>query len=448
MVSSAYDGSLLPWRPETDSRDLRWGYSIMATGTARETASNLTNECLDYFASLGHETNARWRALNYDESRFPELSSELIERWRPCDKVGFMDAVRLGCLCSQLPQQTDLDASFGQPPVTVYWQHEFRIELLFWSEGLPAIHQHGFSGAFHVMSGSSLHSIWEFEEELRVSLHLLFGQMTFVNAKVLSQGATHPIRAGRRFIHTTYHLEKPTVTLVLRTNSEEPNLPQYSYLPPSIAFAQPIQPPSVIRRRQLLSMLKVVGRVENMVAVAEEAIESTETYSAVECLRDVYRLTNDLDQRRRVAAVAQGRLGELFQPTMAVLAEQERRDRISLLKRAVNDPEVQFFLALLLNVPERDVILQLLSQRRAEITPCDQICQSIRKLLQLQGSRLKLPFDACDSIRAELDGANARQSKNVVSPASRMHWFLAPLFNDTTVRPPTSKDLANEFQVS
>jgi hypothetical protein len=53
----------------------------------------------------------------------------------------------------------------------VYEDPRVYIQILFWLEGRRDIHQHEFSGAFHVLTGSSIHSMFAFENARAVSAH-------------------------------------------------------------------------------------------------------------------------------------------------------------------------------------------------------------------------------------------------------------------------------------
>ncbi len=154
----------------------------------------------------------------------------------------FWDVAKWGLTAERLPPQVDLSAKFGQPPLTVYSGRDFRIEVLFWVQGVPAIHQHSFSGAFHVMHGSSLQSLWDFEPTEQVAMRLAFGRVSLKKAELLRKGDSRPIIAGNRLIHSTFHLDRPSLTVVVRTVGETDQLPQYSYLPPTIAYAQKRRP--------------------------------------------------------------------------------------------------------------------------------------------------------------------------------------------------------------
>src|SRR5260370_7932333 len=85
-------------------------------------------------------------------------------------------------------------------------------------------------------------------------MRLAFGRVSLKKAELLQKGDSRPIIGGKQMIHSTFHLDRPSLTVVVRTLGEINKLPQYSYLPPTIAYAQHHDVPSVRRLTQLLEL--------------------------------------------------------------------------------------------------------------------------------------------------------------------------------------------------
>src|SRR6266853_5529160 len=184
-----------------------------------------------------------------------------------------------------------------QPPLTVYSGRDFRIEVLFWVQGVPAIHQHSFSGAFHVMHGSSLQTLWEFELREQVAMRLALGRVSLKKAELLRKGDSRSIIAGQRLIHSTFHLDRPSLTVVVRTLGEADKQPQYAYLPPTIAYDPFGDIPSVKRRTQLLRMLLVSGKRAEYNEIAYHILGTEDAYSVFQFLHSTFELIEDEDGR-------------------------------------------------------------------------------------------------------------------------------------------------------
>jgi hypothetical protein len=73
----------------------------------------------------------------------------------------------------------------------------------------------------------------------------------------LTKGDIRTIEAGGRFIHSLFHLEHPSISLVVRTHLEPDRCPQLSYRPPFIAIDPFVEDRLREQRIQLLRMIEV-----------------------------------------------------------------------------------------------------------------------------------------------------------------------------------------------
>jgi len=341
-----------------------------------------------FFQRLGSAVYSRWRQVGCDESAFPTIAEAVLLENPPSETVSFSDAVAFAFSEEPLPYQTDIEATFGQPPLTVYWQHEFRIELLFWTDGLPGIHQHSFSGAFYVMCGSSLHSHWTFECRYQLSCRLLLGQLTLQDAGLLREGDTRRITAGQSFIHATYHMNRPTVTVVIRTNREEHHLPQYLYFRPSIAIA-PNQDPGNRRRGQILQMLARSGRIDQLLDISLTFLGNADPVAAFRCLFDAYPLLQSPGDRNRLLQAASNCNPELVEAVRPALGIREHQERIAAMRSRITNPDLRFFLAVLLTLPDRSSIMTVIQECYRGTDPIERIAGWITELSN--SGALKIP---------------------------------------------------------
>src|SRR6185369_13045283 len=165
------------------------------------------------FSELGAAVEHHWRRHNNDQGVFPRIAEDALRRFRTV--VSPRKVTEWMIDAPSTPAQHS-DESFGQPPVVVYHGSRFFVELLFWLDGSPAIHQHSFSGAFAVLAGSSLHSLYRFALETPVNFTVGVGKLERQSVELLRRGDVRQILAGDRLIHATFHLDRPTVTVVVR----------------------------------------------------------------------------------------------------------------------------------------------------------------------------------------------------------------------------------------
>jgi hypothetical protein len=318
---------------------------------------------MDFFSNLGATVGRLWKERSYGEHEFPQIALRVLRNTPPSEYVSLWDVVRWGLGADLLPQQTDIEAKFGQPPLTVFAGRDFRIEVLFWVQGIPAIHQHGFSGAFHVLHGSSLHTLWRFDPRHEISSRLLFGSVVPQEAELLKKGESREIVAGMRMIHATYHLDRPTATVVIRTNREAHTLPQYAYLPPSIAYDDQEISHATQRTVQLLNMLLLSRKLREYSDAVRHLIATADQHTLFHALLATYTSIHDEGERHSVIVAASLRHPELMNAMTPALEYLDRRDRILSIRASVTNSDLQFFLALLLNVPHQQWVLKLIQSR-------------------------------------------------------------------------------------
>src|SRR3954466_5668968 len=208
----------------------------------------------EFFKRLGQNVLERWKRENFSLGKFPEIAGAALDERPPAKQVDLAAYMRDFLLSDEQPFQTESD--FGQPELVAYSDPRFYIQLLFWTDGTTAIHQLEFSGAFHVMHGSSIHAHYEFEKAQAVTPYLRVGNLRMKGIELLETGRTVPIVSGARTIHSLFHLDSPSVTVVVRTQHDPGTGPQLNYLPPHVAVDPHFSDTLTMRRKQLLDVLE------------------------------------------------------------------------------------------------------------------------------------------------------------------------------------------------
>jgi hypothetical protein len=313
-----------------------------------------------FFTELGKTVSARWKAVNFSHAAFPGIAVAALEERPPSEHVDMSALVHDFLLSDHQPFQTTSD--FGQPELVVYDDQRFYIQILFWLDGTTDIHQHMFSGAFHVLGGSSIHSEFAFEKATDITAHMRVGDLRMVRTGLLETGSTVPIVGGRGFIHSLFHLETPSLTVVLRTHTDPGTSPQFTYLPPHIAVDPTHYDTLTMRRKQLLDVLEASGE-ESYGTIVREMIEALDFERGFFILQNgigFLRATGEWDETLAVFQKKHRALAKYVAPT---LDEIVRRDALAALRSRVTEVEHRFFLALLLNIPTRKEILAMIGQR-------------------------------------------------------------------------------------
>jgi len=337
---------------------------------------------LDFFRELGLTILDRWRRADLDTRAFCDIAGGALLDRPPSAHVDPMDVVRWVHEAPLLGPQTDVPARFGQPPVTVFHCESFHIAVLFWVDGTTAIHQHGFSGAFHVMQGSSLESVFRFRPLQRYGDSLMTGELSLHGVELRQKGDVAPIRAGTEFVHSLFHLDRPSVSVVVRTPSEPMAGPQYTYSRAGLAFDPFARTEALERRLQTLDLLRRLDHPE-FEALATGSARRADAFLAFRLLLD---LSKHVEPHDRYIALLRG-----VKPAHAELvdalishAELMRREAHIVSRRQIaKQPEHRFFLALLLNLEDRASIVAMIRRAFPERSPVDAIVSWLAEFQKL-----------------------------------------------------------------
>lgn len=332
-----------------------------------------------YFEKLGRTVLERWREHNFSLEVFPELTRTAINEAPPSENIDTGELIHEFLFNDDQPFQSE--SSFGQPELIAFNDTRFYIQILFWLEGTTEIHQHEFSGAFHVMGGSSVHSEFDFVGARSVTPHIRTGDLRVKRIELLETGSTVPITSGRECIHSLFHLDTPSITVVIRTHHDPGTGPQYNYLPPHIAI-NPLHADSLTaRRKQLLDVMETIDD-PNYGTHVNEMMGRLDFERGFNMLRHAMPRLKELDEWDEVLATFQDKHGELALGVPGTLAECLRRETISQMRHFIVNPEHRFFLALLMNVQNRADIFALVTRRFPGSPPIDTILGWAEELME------------------------------------------------------------------
>ena len=350
---------------------------------------------MELFQQLGAEIEGLWLATNFNEEHLPAIAKDALLRADLPSKLSAWDVVEWSLMQNELPPQRDPRGNFGDPPITIYSGQRFHIDVYFWFEGTTAIHQHGFCGAFQVLAGSSIHSWYEWTRREVINTFCEIGDMTLKLCEILEVGAVQEIWAGQPYIHSLFHLEQPSATIVVRTDRSPLHLPQFSYFKPSLAIDPFFEQETSIKKGQIASALLRAGRPDADRQIGEllNASDLQTSFSLLNQLRGLLR-ANKLGQffkleepRTRFEGfldIVVARHGSAGESLRAVFAHIDVLDEIISRRGFVTDPEHRFFMALLLNVGDRGRIFDLIKHRFPDADPIEKILDWVFDLAEIR----------------------------------------------------------------
>jgi hypothetical protein len=331
------------------------------------------------FDQLGRAVLKRWKQDNFSLGKFPGIATAALDECSPAMQMDVPAFMRDFLLSEEQPAQSDSD--FGEPEIIVFSHPRFYIQLLFWMEGTTAIHQHGFSGAFHVMRGSSIHAEYAFEKAQAVTPYLRIGNLRLRKMEILETGRTVPILSGPGQIHSLFHLDSPSMTVVVRTQHDPGTDPQFNYLPPHIAMDPLHSDPLATRRKQLMDVLEQVEDPAYPQLVME-MIADLDFESGFHLLRHCMEYLQQTDDWPGAIAAFKKKHRRLATGVAVTLEEEARRSTIKSLRSSVTDPDHRFFLALLMNANNRGDLLALVAQKFPKESPAKVVFRWAESLME------------------------------------------------------------------
>lgn len=353
--------------------------------------SEAATNYMEDFQRLGTLVESRWKAHNYNEQRFPEIAAQALSESDLPARVDPWEIIRWVHTAGCLPQQSDFEGRFGNPPITLFAGPRFYIDVHYLLDGTTTIQQQSFTGAFQLLLGSSIHSRYSFREDKIINEHFSTGALALEEVELLKLKDVRLIRSGRNFIHSLFHLDRPSATITVRTENTPSAALQYDYRKPHFALNPFFKNPVLIKKVQTVGLLLGM-RHKDADAMIGDLVGSSDFQTAYFVLAETFHQLkkNEMDAlfglstgRDRFKAILErckrthGGLADLVLP---VLEEQERQMSIIQRRGTITSDAHRFFLALLLNVPSREKILQLVKQRYPGQDPVETILDWVEEL--------------------------------------------------------------------
>lgn len=347
---------------------------------------------MEEFLKLGELVENRWKEQNYSEQLFPEIAARaLVESDLP-SRVDPWEIIRWVHTAPTLPDQKDVPGRFGNPPITLFAGARFYIDVYYWLDGTTSIHQHAFTGAFQVLLGSSIHSHYSFREDKIINEHFSVGEIKLEEVQLLKNHDVKMIKPGRQYIHSLFHLDRPSATITIRTENTPSAALQYDYRKPYFAI-NPFYSNAVMTKKLQTVGLLLGMKHKDADRMIADLVASSDFHTAFFLLMQIAYLRNSemdelfglstgKDRFRAVLDKCRSVHGEIADLILPVVEEQERQQSIIMRRGSITGEEHRFFLALLLNIPNREKILELVKQRFPEQDPVEKVLDWVDELSQ------------------------------------------------------------------
>lgn len=399
--------------------------------TATPLAVQLAND-------IGQELEARRDGALGDHRSFADHAVEVLEKFSPAAQLTADDIIRSVFTDGALPRQEDPDARFGDMAITLFNGREFNIVAIYWLDSATAIHQHGVSGAFQVLAGSSLHACYRFEQTRYVDDHVHLGSVELDRLEVLDHGDVRPVLPGGEGVHALWHLKRPSVSFVVREYTGA--LRPYAYRVPCLEFDPFVSDDTASLRLEALRILSASDS-PTLGEMIEVLGRDGTPMSVVRALEWVS--TRPVGVQQRLVDAVRERDGGFADALNSVLDEINRRQRLQLVREQVHDADQRLLLGMLLHCPDRDQIIRHVARLRPTADPAELIGGWIASIIgRTHGVEISPAGRATltamldgDPTRCAVDGDQHADAKVLRYITGRSRVF-APLFTGHAVAPP------------
>jgi len=320
---------------------------------------------MEVFRDLGLLVESNWRRQNYRESTLAKIAHDALAATAVHERVTWKELLQW---CVRTPLLDTDNHTFGDVPIRMYEGPRFFVEVLVWNDGQLAIHDHAFAGAFTVLSGTSLHITYKFQPSEMLNEGFGVGELSLSGAERLHAGDVRTIESGRDFVHAVYHMDTPTVSLVVRSKIDTRSLPQLAYLNPGIAFDR-----SAVSRDAFdkpLAALRVAAGIDRelFLSLARDAIIERDAHLAFEVVSRAARgpLLDAPDTVAELCELCCANHPALAPVLARSVASQLRNLDLVNRRNKSKTLDVRLLFALLLNVPRRQELLALAAQQTGE----------------------------------------------------------------------------------
>lgn len=317
---------------------------------------------LDGVFELGEEVEHAYARSNYSDESLPRIAADALAKFD--HKLSFGLQQIAGFLATTtVPQQAS--QTFSDLQLTLYRRPNFYIEILIWAHSTTSVHQHSFSGAFKVLRGCSLHTTFRYIQKNLVHPDLSLGELINQGSEYLATGSIRQIEPGPQgLIHCLFHLEQPSITLVVRSNGHQLYSPQYTFYRPTIA----LNTFSLMRDSHLspyLSLLSLAKQIdiESYINLWKDRIVQLDFVSVAYLFMKSPRIWSG--ERNGCAEIIDAvghRHGDLATHLKNAADTERRINNLGACRNVITDPDLRFFLALLMNIDDRNTLLALLSR--------------------------------------------------------------------------------------
>lgn len=186
---------------------------------------------IDSLRRLAARIDREWKSAGSKVSAFPAIAARVLSDAQPHRQYDLGALAGWTLSRRTFPPACNPFGPSGPPAFTIWSGGGFFANVYAYTTPEVVIHDHDFAGAFINLSGRTIHATYEFAGAERVAPEVHLGGLALHEVELVGPGDVRRIDPGRKFIHQVWHVDQPTVVLVIRTGPlPAPARRQFQYL--------------------------------------------------------------------------------------------------------------------------------------------------------------------------------------------------------------------------
>jgi hypothetical protein len=314
---------------------------------------------------LARHIDAAWGAASYREEAFAEIAVGSLDKLAPFKQFSarwLLDEIVLGT------PSTDPGDHGATEVVPLHRGPRFAIFAHLWMDSFADPHAHSWTGAYQVIDGSSLEAHYEFSETNRIEPKFHLGDMSIRSIQTRRTGDSVPVFRGRRTIHALCHVERPSVSLSVRSSESYGGLTLDHWLP-GIAIQTGFEDNVTVAKMRCLDVLGESDPSRYMKTLVA-ALERCDPRSAFLLLRHAHTRFRDRDRidLSRANRVAKRRWRKVGERILAAIESVRRSAIFKERREKLRDHGHRVLLGALYLCPDRRSLFRVIADYYDETT--------------------------------------------------------------------------------
>lgn len=361
-----------------------------------EKTENIINQAV----LLGKKISLITQGATYNESDFSKIAFKELKKSNI--QYDISGSELLAYQLNDISRLAHNKENFSDFPVILFENDDFIIQALHWYEASTSIHDHRFDGAFKVLKGSSIETTYDFKTNDDSSSRTQSGNLVKRRIRHLQVGDTCEINGGSQYIHSLFHIESPSITLIIRTHSKDSYPAQRDYYAPSLSSE------CFYQRKEADKLAAIInvdaGRLFSFdKSFYQQLFDDLEKFQILRLLPALVQKNDNL-----IKEVLTNKYGEQEAAEIIEVTELTRcRHQLNFLRKGVTDYKSRLVLAVMINSSTRAETRQLMADILPDAIYEDEVSKFIKHMVENRWIALSIQGESIsDIITAAVTASN------------------------------------------